>query len=300
MNRDFIGYGKETPKVFWPQDNKIAVSFVVNIEEGAELSISSGDDENEHVYENNKTKILNVPDLCMESHFEYGLRSGIWRIFDIFDRYNVKATFSCCSFALEKSPWLIDEILKRNHEISAHGVKWVSHSYLSREEEKKIINDCYSSILNLSGHPPMGWHTKSSTSPFTRDLLIEHGGFIYDSNAYNDDIPYVLKKQNQKFVIIPYSFDTNDMRFDGNNGFVHDEDFSNYCKESFNQLISETEDGSAKMMSIGLHPRIIGRPGRIKGLEDFIKHINNFDSVWIPKRMEIAKYCIKKDSFYLL
>ena len=119
MSRDFIGYGKEKPKIFWPQDNKIAVSFVVNIEEGAELSVSSGDSQNEHVFENNKTKILDIPDLCMESHFEYGLRSGIWRIFDALDKYNIKATFSCCSLALEKSPWLIEEILNRQHEISA-------------------------------------------------------------------------------------------------------------------------------------------------------------------------------------
>ncbi len=297
MKRDFIGYGKEKPKIFWPQNNKIAISFVVNIEEGAELSISSGDSQNEHVYENNKTKILDFPDLCMESHFEYGLRSGIWRIFNIFDKYNVKATFSCCSLALEKSPWLIDEILKRNHEISAHGVKWISHAYLKREEEKKIINECYSSILKLSGHPPVGWHTKSSTSYFTRDLLIEHGGFIYDSNAYNDDLPYVLKKNEQKFVIIPYSFDTNDMRFDSNNGFVKSDDFNIYCKESFNQLLLETDDGSPRMMSIGLHPRIIGRPGRIKGLEDFIKYVKTFKNVWIPKRMDIAKYCLENDSF---
>ena len=233
----------------------------------------------------------------MESHFEYGLRSGIWRIFDVFDKYNVKATFSCCSLALENSPWLIDEILIRNHEISAHGVKWISHAYLSKEEEKQIINDCYSSILKLSGHPPVGWHTKSSTSPFTRDLLIEHGGFTYDSNAYNDDIPYVLKKNDQKLVIIPYSFDTNDMRYDGNNGFVRGDDFNIYCKESFNQLLSETDDGSLRMMSIGLHPRIIGRPGRIKGLEDFIKYIKTYENVWIPKRMDIAKYCLEKDSF---
>ena len=300
MKRDFIGYGKEKPKIFWPQNNKIAVSFVVNIEEGAELSISSGDSQNEHVYENNKTKILNVPDLCMESHFEYGLRSGIWRIFNIFDKFDLKATFSCCSLALEKSPWLVDEILNRNHEISAHGVKWISHAYLSREEEKQIINDCYSSILKLSGHPPVGWHTKSSTSPFTRDLLIEHGGFIYDSNAYNDDLPYVVKKKDQKFVIIPYSFDTNDMRFDGNNGFVQGDDFNIYCKESFNQLLLETDDGSPRMMSIGLHPRIIGKPGRIKGLEDFIKYIKTFKNVWIPKRIDIAKYCLENDLFNLL
>ena len=297
MSRDFIGYGKEKPKIFWPQGNKIAVSFVVNIEEGAELSVSSGDSQNEYVFENNKTKILDIPDLCMESHFEYGLRSGIWRIFDALDKYNIKATFSCCSLALEKSPWLIEEILNRKHEISAHGVKWISHAYFSREEEKKIINECYSSILKLSGRPPLGWHTKSSTSPFTRDLLIEHGGFMYDSNAYNDDIPYVIRQNDRKFVIIPYSFDTNDMRFDGNNGFVQGDDFNTYCKESFNQLLSETDDGSLRMMSIGLHPRIIGRPGRIKGLEDFIKHIKTYQNVWIPTRIDIAKHCLEKDSF---
>ena len=127
--------------------------------------------------------------------------------------------------------------------------------------------------------------------------MIEHGGFTYDSNAYNDDIPYVLKKNDQKLVIIPYSFDTNDMRYDGNNGFVHGDDFNIYCKESFNQLLSETDDGSLRMMSIGLHPRIIGRPGRIKGLEDFIKYIKTYENVWIPKRMDIAKYCLEKDSF---
>ena len=199
--------------------------------------------------------------------------------------------------ALEKSPWLIEEILNRKHEISAHGVKWISHAYFSREEEKKIINECYSSILKLSGRPPLGWHTKSSTSPFTRDLLIEHGGFMYDSNAYNDDIPYVIRQNDRKFVIIPYSFDTNDMRFDGNNGFVQGDDFNTYCKESFNQLLSETDDGSLRMMSIGLHPRIIGRPGRIKGLEDFIKHIKTYQNVWIPTRIDIAKHCLEKDLF---
>ena len=300
MNRNFVGYGKEKPKLLWPEDNKVAVSFVVNIEEGAELSISSGDNENEHVYENNKSKILkNVPDLCMESHFEYGLRSGIWRIFDLFDKYKVKATFSCCSRALEHSPWLIKEILSREHEISAHGVKWISHAYLNRQEEKDIIDNCYSTILRLSGQPPMGWHTKSSTSPHTRELLINHGGFIYDSNAYNDDIPYVLEIKKKKIVIIPYSFDTNDMRFDGNSGFVNGVDFSNYCTEALDQLLYETNDGSIRMMSIGLHPRIIGRPGRIGGLEKFLKYIFKKQNLWIPKRIDIAKFCLNKDVFKL-
>ena len=300
MKRNFFGYGKEKPKICWPDNNQVAVSFVVNIEEGAELSISSGDSENEYIYENNKTKISNhVPDLCMESHFEYGLRSGIWRIFNLFDEYKIKATFSCCSRALEKSPWLINEILKRKHEISAHGIKWISHAYLNKKEEKEIIANCYSTILKLSGQPPMGWHTKSSTSPYTRELLIDHGGFLYDSNAYNDDLPYVLEIKKNKIVIIPYSFDTNDMKFEGNSGFVNGIDFFNYCRESLDQLISETSDGSIRMMSIGLHPRIIGRPGRIGGLKSFLKYIKKKQNIWIPRRIEIAKFCLPKDIFKL-
>jgi peptidoglycan/xylan/chitin deacetylase (PgdA/CDA1 family) len=298
MKRNFIGYGKEKPKLFWPDGNKLAISIVVNIEEGAELSVSSGDNENEHIYENNKTKISNnITDLCMESHYEYGLRSGIWRIFNLFDEYKIKATFSCCSRALERSPWLINEILNRKHEISAHGVKWISHAYLNKQEEKDIIDNCYSTILKLSGQPPMGWHTKSSTSPYTRELLINHGGFIYDSNAYNDDLPYVLEINKNKIVIIPYSFDTNDMRFDSNGGFVQGEDFYNYCRESFDQLLKETKDGSIKMMSIGLHPRIIGRPGRIKGLESFLNYIASKKNAWITRRIEIAKFCLQENTF---
>ncbi|MDC1194855.1 polysaccharide deacetylase family protein, partial [Pseudomonadota bacterium] len=211
--------------------------------------------------------------------------------------YKVGVTFSCCSQALEKSPWLIDEILKRGHEISAHGVKWISHANLTLKEEEKIIQDCYSSILKLTGKPPMGWHTKSSTSPYTRDLLIDHGGFLYESNAYNDDIPYVLDIKKRNIVIIPYSFDTNDMRFEGNNGFVSGLDFFNYCKAAFDQLLAETFDGSVRMMSIGLHPRIIGRPGRISGLESLLQYLTSRQNVWIAKRLDIAKFCLKEKIF---
>ena len=288
--RNFIGYGKTKPKLFWPDKNKLAISFVVNIEEGAELSISSGDKENESVYENNLIQIGgDIPDLCMESHFEYGLRAGIWRIFHLLDQYKFKVTFSCCSDALVKSPWLIDEILKRGHEISAHSKKWVSHSSFDEQEERKIIHDCYDTIYKLTGIAPIGWHTRSSTSPYTRQLLIEHGGFLYDSNAYNDDFPYSLKLENEKYIIMPYSFDTNDMRFERSGGFVHANDFSSYCVGAFDQLLSETKDGSMRMMSIGLHPRIIGRPGRINGLETLLKHIQTINSSWVSSRAEIAK-----------
>ena len=143
----------------------------------------------------------------------------------------------------------------------------------------------------------MGWHTKSSTSPYTRDLLIDHGGFLYESNAYNDDIPYVLDIKKRNIVIIPYSFDTNDMRFEGNNGFVSGLDFFNYCKAAFDQLLAETFDGSVRMMSIGLHPRIIGRPGRISGLESLLQYLTSRQNVWIAKRLDIAKFCLKEKIF---
>ena len=292
--RDFFGYGKSKPKINWPDNNKLALSIVVNIEEGAELSVSSGDSANEHVYENNVTKIENnIPDLCMESHFEYGLRSGFWRIIDLLDKYKLKATFSCCSQALEKSPWLIKEILTREHEISAHSIKWISHSHFSEDEERKIISQCYDDILKLSGKPPLGWHTRSATSLNTRKLLIEHGGFLYDSNAYNDDLPYLVKFKNKPFVVIPYAFDTNDMRFESNGGFVHSDDFFNYCKDAFDQLLLETKDKGLKMMSIGLHPRIIGRPGRINGLKKILEYVSRSKCVWVSKREDIAKYWVE-------
>jgi len=143
----------------------------------------------------------------------------------------------------------------------------------------------------------MVWHTKSATSLNTRNLLIEHGGFLYESNAYNDDIPYVLEMKRKNIVIIPYSFDTNDMRFEGNGGFVHGVDFFDYCKETFDQLLEETKDGSIKMMSIGLHPRIIGRPGRIGGLARILEYITAQKKSWITRRIEIAKFCLQEDVF---
>lgn len=289
--RDFFGYGKSKPKLNWPDNNKVAVSIVVNIEEGAELSISSGDRSNEYIYENNITKVENdIPDLCMESHFEYGLRSGFWRIIDLLDKFKLKATFSCCSQALEKSPWLVKEILDREHEISAHSIKWISHFNLSEDIERKIISKCFDSILKLSGKPPLGWHTRSATSLNTRKLLIEHGGFLYDSNAYNDDLPYNINLKTRSFVVIPYAFDTNDMRYESNGGFVHSDDFFNYCRGAFDQLLLESKDQGLRMMSIGLHPRIIGRPGRINGLYKFFQHITKDKNGWVSKREDIAKF----------
>ena len=289
--RNFFGYGDTKLKINWPGNKKIALSIVVNIEEGAELSVSSGDSINEYIYENNKIKLENnLPDLCMESHFEYGLRSGFWRIIHLLDKYKLPVTFSCCSQALEKSPWLIKEILNRGHEISAHGVKWISHFNLSENEERKIINKCYNDILKLTGKPPLGWHTKSATSINTRKLLLEHGGFLYDSNAYNDDLPYKVNFKNKSIIVIPYAFDTNDMRYESNGGFVQSDDFFIYCKGAFDQLLLETKDEKLKMMSIGLHPRIIGRPGRINGLKKLLDYISISEKTWVAKREDIAKF----------
>ena len=288
-DRDFIGYGNKKPKFLWPKKSKIAISIVVNIEEGAEQTISSGDEKNEMVYEGaNGNLIANIPDLCMESHFEYGTRAGIWRILDLLDKYTMKATMSCCSRAIEKSPWLASEIIKRGHEIAAHSVRWESHASMNKNDEKKIIAKCYDSLKKNVGLGPVGWHTRSATSLYTRKLLVDHGGFLYDSNSYNDDLPQLKNIDGKSFVVLPYSFDTNDMRFESG-GFVFGSDFSKYCIDTFDQLYKEGQD-SPKMMSVGLHPRIIGRPGRIAGLEFFLEHISNKEKVWVTKRNEIAQF----------
>ena len=291
LNRNFYGYGPKKPEFVWPQGKRVALSIVVNIEEGAELTLSSGDEKNEYIYENNLNPVSNQSvDLCMESHFEYGLRAGIWRVFHLLDQFKVKVTFSCCSRALKKSPWLVKEIISRGHEISAHSVRWETHSNFSVKHEKNIINECYNTILELAGEAPIGWHTRSATSVNTRRLLIEHGGFLYDSNSYNDDLPYSIKKDNNKFIILPYSFDTNDMRFEQNGGFVHSNDFFQYCKDTIDRLIYEGQKNISNMMSIGLHPRIIGRPGRIKALYLILNYIKGNRMIWVSRRKDIAQF----------
>ncbi|OSP54574.1 polysaccharide deacetylase family protein [Pseudoruegeria sp. SK021] len=280
--RDLKGLFGAEPAPVWPNGAKLAVSFVVNVEEGAELSIGDGDPRNEPVYEV-REEIEGGPDLCMESHFSYGPRRGYQRIADAFARHNVRATYSTCGRAAERLPWLMRDAVDRGHEISCHGWRWERHAGMDRSQEAAIISRTYDAITKASGVPPVGWHTRSASSVNTRALLIEHGGFWYDSDAYDDDMP----RRMGTHVILPYAFDTNDMRFSPGGGFVQARDFSDYVTGAFDQLLTEGQTAT-RMMSIGLHLRIIGKAGRIAGLDTVLNHIAAAPGVWIAPRREIA------------
>lgn len=280
--RDLRGYWEAEPAPCWPNKARLAVSFVVNIEEGAELSITAGDERNESRYEAVE-EVKNAPDPCMESHFGYGPRRGFQRIISALAAHNAKATFSTCGRAANSTPWLIQDAIAQGHEVSCHGWRWETHAGMDMEEERAIIARTYATITQITGIPPVGWHTRSATTVHTRALLKAHGGFTYDSNAYDDDIPYM----DDDFVVLPYAFDTNDMRFSPGGGFVQASDFADYVIAGFDRLYAEGAS-AARMISIGLHPRIIGRPARIGALKTVLTHIASHDDVWIAPRRDIA------------
>jgi len=284
--RDFLGYGTDVPKAPWPGKAKLAVSFVVNVEEGAERSIGDGDPRNESVYESAEEVVGRV-DPCMESHFGYGPRAGYRRIAEVLDRYGVCATFSTCGRAALRSPWLVKDVVARGHEVSCHGWLWQTHAALEEAAERDVIAQTYQQLKDTTGIAPVGWHTRSASSAHTRRLLLEHGGFLYDSDAYDDDIPRIEQHGNHCHVVLPYAFDTNDMRFQPGGSFVFAEDFTRYCSAAFDRLWQEGHD-EARMLTIGIHLRIVGRPARIGGLEALLEHMCKKNDVWFASRQQIA------------
>ena len=287
-DRDFRGYGDMPPSIRWPDDARLAVSVVVNVEEGAELSLGMGDERNESVYEVVE-EVRGHRDLCMESHFEYGTRAGWPRIRALLERYGVAATLNANGRALAHSPWLAREAVADGHEVAAHGWRWERHAEMDEAQEREAIARTVEAIREAAGAPPVGWHTRSATSPNTRQLLIEHGGFLYDSNAYNDDLPYTVEVGGRPHLVLPYAFDTNDMRFQRGGGFIFADDFARYCIDAFERLYEEGAT-APRMLSIGLHLRIIGRPGRIGGLERLLAHMANRSGVWFARRDAIARH----------
>lgn len=287
-DRDFAGYRNGAPAIRWPNGARLAVSIVVNVEEGAELSLGMGDDRNEAIYEAVEP-IEGTRDLCMESHFEYGPRAGWPRIRDLLRRHGVKATLNACGRALHHTPWIATEAVADGHEVAAHGWRWERHANMGEAEERSAIARAVAAIEASARTPPLGWHTRSATSVRTRDLLVEQGGFLYDSNAYNDDLPYLVETSAGPHVVLPYAFDTNDMRFHNGGGFVFAGDFARYCIDAFDRLFQEGAE-APRMLSVGLHTRIIGRPARIGGLEAFLDHAKATGDVWFATRAEIARY----------
>jgi allantoinase len=284
-DRDLSGYGRNPPDPRWPGGARLALSFVVNVEEGAELSLTSGDERNESVYEA-REEVLGEPDPCMESHFAYGARVGLWRILDLLDAHGVRATFSACGRAIAATPRLAAEPHARGHEVSAHGWRWETHARMPEATERAVISRTVAVIEEACGERPVGWHTRSASSPNTRRLLLEEGGFLYDSDCYDDDLP---RLHTPRHVILPYAFDTNDMRFAPGAGFIQPEDFSRYCISAIDWMLREGATRPA-MLSIGLHLRIIGRPARMSGLEAVLAHAARTPGIWIARRRDIAAH----------
>ena len=286
--RDFQGYGQQLPRVAWPGGAQVAVSFVLNFEEGAEWSVADGDSRNEAVYEVIDQRAGWDP--CIDSHFEYGTRTAWWRVADLFRQYEVPFTLSSCGRAVERSPWLAQDAVARGHEVSAHGWRWQSHADMAREEEQAIIDRTVQAIEAVTGKRPVGWHTRSASTPNTRALLVERG-FLYDSDAYNDDTPYFVDVGGHKHLVLPYAFDTNDMQFQHTQRFDTAASFATYACDAYDWLEREGER-VPRMLSVGLHLRMIGRPARMKALEAILQHLAIKGNAWVATREQIARHWI--------
>ena len=290
--RNMFGYGSNLPEVKWPNNSKIAVQFVLNYEEGGESSILHGDKFSEiFLSEIIGAKPIKGRHINMESLYEYGSRVGFWRIHKLFNKYDIPLTIFGVGMALERNPEICKEIKNSNYEIASHGWRWIDYQNISKTTEKKHMKMAISGIKKIFGKTPVGWYT-GRCSPNTLDLVIDEDSILYSSDTYNDDLPYWEVRGKKKQLMIPYTLDNNDMRFLTNQGFNSGEQFFNYLKDSFDTLYEEGKD-KPKMMSIGLHCRIIGKPGRIQSLKKFLDYISSLDGVWICKREEIANHWIK-------
>ena len=287
-NRDFIGYGENPPNIVWPNKAKIAISVVVNYEEGSEYSLLDGDTQHETNNEVPSPVPLNQRDLFNESFFEYGSRVGVWRLLNLFERYGVKTTFYCCAVALERNPEVARAIVERGHEVCGHGYRWQEYHSMDRDSELDSIRRTVESLERTTGVRPVGWFTRYGPSLNTRELVAGEEGFIYDSCSMNDDLPYFVRVNEAPWLVVPYSFETNDARF-WRGGLVSVNDFFEYLKDTFDCLYEEGQS-FPKMMSVGLHCRITGRPARSRAVQRFLEYASGFPDVWFARRDEIASH----------
>jgi len=293
--RNLVGYGSKKLKIRWPGNARLALQIVLNYEEGAENCVLHGDKFSEiFLSEIIGAKSIKGRHMNMESIYEYGSRRGFWRIHELFQEKKIPITIFGVGMALKKNMDVCNAIKRANYEVASHGWRWIDYQKVSKSVEKKHMKLAINSIKNIFGNRPLGWYTGRS-SPNTRDLVMEEGGFLYSSDSYSDDLPYWEKKGKKKLLIIPYTLDNNDMRFATNQGFNTGDHFFNYLKDSFDALYEEGKI-SPKMMSVGLHCRLIGRPGRIQSLKNFLEYVQKHKGVWICRRVDIAKHWIKNYS----
>ncbi len=288
--RDLVGYGATPPHPRWPNDARIAVSVVLNYEEGGESNVLHGDACSESVLTDVGGEPLpGLRNLNVESTFEYGSRVGFWEIMRLLRGYGVEATIYAVGMALERNPEAAAEIARSGFEVACHGQRWIDYQRVSEDTERADMVRNVELITRLIGRRPVGWYT-GRPSVNTRRLVVELGGFLYDSDAYNDDLPYWTRIGGRAHLVIPYTFDANDSRLQRGGDFGTGEEFFIYCRDAFDWLYRKGAEGGPRMMSIGLHGRIIGRPGRIGALVRLLDHIRRHDAVWLCSRAALARH----------
>ena len=296
--RDLIGYGDKPPHPHWPGQARIAVQFVLNYEEGGENSVLHGDEGSEQFLSEIIGAVsYNDRHLSMESIYEYGSRAGVWRILNEFKKRNLPMTIFGIGMALERHPELVTKFVEYGHEIVSHGWRWIHYQNMDPQTELEHMRLATQKIKELTGSAPLGWYT-GRDSPNTRSLLVEHGGYLYDSDYYGDDLPFwtnVTTRTGKEVshLIVPYTLDANDMRFATPQGFNTGEHFYQYIKDSFDVLYAEGDPNGLnqpKMLSIGMHCRLLGRPGRFRALQRILDYIQSHSQVWVCRRIDIANH----------
>nr|WP_297532202.1 allantoinase PuuE [uncultured Roseateles sp.] len=292
--RDLVGYGEHPPHAQWPGQARIAVQFVLNYEEGGENSVLHGDAGSEQFL----SEMFNPPafparHLSMEGIYEYGSRAGVWRLLREFEKRALPLTVFGVSMALERHPELTKAFVELNHEIACHGWRWIHYQGVDEATERQHMDIGMDIIQQLTGERPSGWYT-GRDSPHTRRLVADFGGFEYDSDYYGDDLPFWLNVRKTDgaltpHLVVPYTLDCNDMRFALPQGFSHGDEFFDYLRDTFDVLYAEGAE-APKMMSIGMHCRLLGRPGRMRALQRFLDHVEKHDRVWIARRVDIARH----------
>jgi allantoinase len=289
--RDLIGYGANPPDPKWPGGARIALNFVINIEEGSEPSIQDGEGytEVQHTEAYGRAQGLTGRDLAGEGMFEFGSRVGIWRLLRMFEERKLPLTLFACALALERNPALAAAVRASQHEVCSHGWRWIKHYDMSEEQEREQIALAVTSLERTTGQRPLGWYCRYGPSLNTRRLVVEHGGFLYDSDYYGDELPFWKTVNGQPHLVVPYTLTNNDGKYAGWMG-TSDQWFS-FIRDAFDMLYQEGAT-QPKMMSVGLHPRMIGHPARAVGLQRFLDHVAQHDGVWITRRVDIARHWI--------
>jgi peptidoglycan/xylan/chitin deacetylase (PgdA/CDA1 family) len=289
--RELVGYGEHPPKVRWENDAKVAVQIVVNYEEGSEKTFAMGDGVNDILYEL-PFALEGQRDLAVESMYEYGSRAGIWRMFRVFDKAGIPVTFFGAAVALERNPDVAKKLAARGDETAGHGYRWSNHFEMSRDDEREAIRLAIESIERTTGSRPVGSYCREM-SVNTRELVVEEGGFVYDSDSYNDDLPYWTRILDKPHLVVPYGLVVNDARYIVGTGFGSPDHFFETAKAHLDRLRNDGDDVS-RMMSIGLHPRVTGNPARSDGLARFIDYAQSLGDVWFARRIDIANTFIEQ------